>query len=111
MHLCRYFDVCTSFYDDSTYDKSRTQIHSELADIAEQFVPRDQFLKLLGRKLIEGMQNTGNETTQELKWLVKYHRSCGVHVTPTCFMNNIEAVEVGSGWTLEQWQEFLGPFL
>ena len=63
----------------------------------------------LAYKVVEGSRNTGNETTQDLKWLVKYHRSQGVHVTPTCFINNIEAGQISSGWELSQWQELLEP--
>ena len=72
---------------------------------------KEQFKNLLKYKVVEGSRNTGNETTQMMKYLVKYHRSCGVHVTPTCFLNGIEASAVSSGWTLAQWQEFLLPHL
>lgn len=99
------------FYDDSAYFKTRAQMHEELAGIAAAFVPKEGFEKLVAFKVEEGGRNTGNEMTQDLKWLTKYHRSCGVHVTPTCFMNGIEAGQISSGWTLTQWQEFFTPFI
>lgn len=106
----RLLDVVESqFYDNEAYNKSRAQMHSELAVIASALVPAEAFSSLLAYK--GPTPNAGNEITQEVKWHVKYHRACGVHVTPTCFMNNIEASEISSSWTLEQWQEFLTPFI
>jgi protein-disulfide isomerase len=103
------------FYDHVAFAKSRVQMHVELGDIVAAAYPtisRESFAALLACKSAEGgSKNSGNDVTQELKWHVKYHRACGVHVTPTCFMNNIEAVEISSGWTLAQWQEFLTPFM
>jgi hypothetical protein len=34
-----------------------------------------------------------------------------VHVTPTVFVNGIEASDISSSWTLEQWENFLNPLL
>jgi len=47
------------------------------------------------------------EVTKLLKFAVKHHRTRGVHVTPTVYMNSIEAPDVSSGWTAEQWIEKL----
>ena len=47
------------------------------------------------------------ETTKLLKFAIKYHRIRGVHVTPTVFVNGIEAPDISSGWTAEQWIEKL----
>jgi hypothetical protein len=41
---------------------------------------------------------------------IKYHRTRSVHVTPTVFVNGIEATQVSSGWSVDQWSEFLDPF-
>ena len=32
-----------------------------------------------------------------------------VHVTPTVFVNGLEAGVVGSGWTGAEWKQFLSP--
>ncbi len=110
--LFRLFDVVEDlFYDHAAYAKSRAQMHSELGEIATACVSKELFCQLLAYKSVDGSRNGGNEITQDLKWHVKYHRACGVHVTPTCFMNNIEAAEISSGWTMSQWQQFLTPFL
>ena len=112
IYTYRLFDLTAeNFYDDSAYSKSRVQMHRELADIAAAYVSKDQFERLLALKVVEGARNSGNEMTQALKWHTKYHRACGVHVTPTCFLNGIEAAHISSSWTLDQWEEFLTPYL
>jgi hypothetical protein len=50
--------------------------------------------------------NEGNAMTQEIKWASKFHRTRGVHVTPTVFVNGIEAGVVSSSWTEEDWNKF-----
>ena len=74
--------------------------------------------------------------TQHIKWICKHHRTRGVRtfaplpvcctrthrrslrlfasclladVTPTVFVNGLEAGVVSSGWTPEQWLQFLEP--
>jgi len=47
------------------------------------------------------------EVTKLLKFHTKHHRTRGVHVTPTVYMNSIEAPDVSSGWSAEQWVEKL----
>ena len=41
------------------------------------------------------------------KQIVKFQRKRGVHVTPTVFFNGIEQTQVSSGWTANDWTEFL----
>jgi hypothetical protein len=92
------------FKDNTVWNKSRQQIYDELVAIAESCGVKgiDQKLK---------MKETGecNEMTQHIKWAVKYHRCRGVHVTPTVHVNGLEAGIVSSGWTTEQWIQFLRP--
>ncbi|MEK9722523.1 MAG: hypothetical protein VW405_03420, partial [Rhodospirillaceae bacterium] len=59
---------------------------------------------------VTGNQGLG-DVTQSLKWAVKYHRTRGVHVTPTVFVNGTEAPDVSSGWSADEWMEKLGPML
>eukprot|EP00603_Paraphysomonas_imperforata_P000002 CAMPEP_0114430026 /NCGR_PEP_ID=MMETSP0103-20121206/9813_1 /TAXON_ID=37642 ORGANISM="Paraphysomonas imperforata, Strain PA2" /NCGR_SAMPLE_ID=MMETSP0103 /ASSEMBLY_ACC=CAM_ASM_000201 /LENGTH=203 /DNA_ID=CAMNT_0001599429 /DNA_START=37 /DNA_END=648 /DNA_ORIENTATION=- len=108
--MVKLFETVTDFYDASTYNKSRQQIYEELSEIAKDFVSKDEFLERLQFQVVEGMKNTGNLCTQDIKWLVKYGRSCGVHVTPTCFLNSIEAGQISSGWELSEWQALLEPY-
>lgn len=46
-----------------------------------------------------------NKIKQEIKWSVKYHRARSVHVTPTVFLNGLEAPDISSGWTNAEWKE------
>ena len=109
--LVKLFETVTDFYDASTYSKSRQEIYQELSEIAKDFIPQELFLEQLQFQVIEGQKNSGNLCTQDIKWLVKYGRACGVHVTPTCFLNNIEAGHISSGWELSEWQGLLAPHL
>jgi len=95
-----------SFKDDTTWSKCRKEIYEELLDIAASTgIDRGEVEKQLTMKSEGG--NCGNEMTQAIKWCVKYHRTRGVHVTPTVHVNGLEAGVVSSGWTTEQWLEFL----
>jgi len=49
--------------------------------------------------------------SQEFKWSVKYHRARSVHVTPTVFLNGLEAPDISSGWGLGEWNEKIQWFV
>eukprot|EP00999_Lentomonas_sp_LEN2_P000720 NODE_1716_length_758_cov_88.678288_g1667_i0.p1 GENE.NODE_1716_length_758_cov_88.678288_g1667_i0~~NODE_1716_length_758_cov_88.678288_g1667_i0.p1 ORF type:complete len:212 (-),score=21.80 NODE_1716_length_758_cov_88.678288_g1667_i0:40-675(-) len=102
------------FVDVETYDKSRKQICDELADLAGATgVDREAvraLLQLNPEELAQGFKNPGTCVNQRFKQHVKFHRKRGVHVTPTVFVNGVEAGEVSSGWSGEQWLEFLQKF-
>jgi len=93
------------FFDDKTWDRTRRDIYSQLADIAAS-LGKDKDA-VLSRLNIAGSGNCGNATTQPLKWATKLHRVRGVHVTPTVFLNGLEASIIGSGWSAAEWQNFL----
>ena len=104
------FDTATDFYDANTYDKSRSQIYEELAALAQSAagVPKADLLAKLRRIEKEGELNTGNECTQDLKFFVKLGRQTGIHVSPTTTLNGM-VCDTSSGWSLDQWKEFLDP--
>eukprot|EP00435_Cladocopium_sp_Y103_P032240 s1318_g8.t1 len=56
---------------------------------------------------LAGLGNAGNAVTQHLKWAIKFHRVRGVHVTPTVFVNGLEAGIVSSDWSADEWAAFL----
>lgn len=100
------FDNLDSFVDGPTMHKSRVQIYDDLADIAGSVgIDRAAFLAELA---IDG---SGNKTTQEMKFAVKYHRARGVHVTPTVHLNGLEAPQISSSATLDDWKAFLAEAL
>mmetsp|Transcript_76963 Transcript_76963/g.220448 ORF Transcript_76963/g.220448 Transcript_76963/m.220448 type:complete len:309 (+) Transcript_76963:60-986(+) len=93
------------FFDDMVYDKTRNDIYKELAEIAAS-VGVDS-ASVLERLRPAGAGNAGNAVTQRLKWATKLHRTRGVHVTPTVHLNFLEAGIVSSGWSADEWNNFL----
>jgi len=105
-----------SFTDEATWGLSRAQIYQQLVallanDAALASVDAGAVAALLGQTEDGGAirGNSGNAMTQEIKWACKYHRTRGVHVTPTVYVNGLEAGMVSSGWSAEQWCAFLEP--
>ncbi|CAM9170026.1 unnamed protein product, partial [Phaeothamnion confervicola] len=60
---------------------------------------------------LKGAGDKGTHLTQDVKWICRHHRERGVHVTPTVFVNGIEATEISSSWTIDEWQDFLDEML
>jgi hypothetical protein len=99
------------FNDAATYDKSRTDIYQELAELAVAAgVDHEAFLTVLMLDTSGGQKNSGNSATGALKLVTKHHRQRGIHVTPTCAVNGI-ICDTSSGWTLAEWQAFLDPLV
>eukprot|EP00929_Paragymnodinium_shiwhaense_P115142 TRINITY_DN83815_c0_g1_i1.p1 TRINITY_DN83815_c0_g1~~TRINITY_DN83815_c0_g1_i1.p1 ORF type:complete len:265 (+),score=63.68 TRINITY_DN83815_c0_g1_i1:69-863(+) len=95
-----------SFFDDAVVDKTRGQIYADLAAIAGSIgVDSAEVLAKLAYKQPTG--NSGTLQTQALKWAVKLHRTRGVHVTPTVFLNGLEAGVISSGWSASEWMDYL----
>ena len=106
-YISNIFDKQTDFFDDQTKNLSRIQIYEKLAVIGgESGYDVSSFSALLSLEGVTGNEGLGN-VTQYLKWAVKYHRARGVHVTPTVFINGIEAPDVSSGWSDTEWLEKL----
>ena len=101
------------FTDADTYDKSRSQVYADLLDVVAE-AGADK--ALIGEKVkLNTLQTPGGPVqattscTQDIKWACKFHRKHGVHVTPTVYVNGLEAGIVSSGWTADQWKAFLEP--
>lgn len=100
-----------AFFDDATKDLTRVQIYAKLAALGAEagYDPAALADRL---DLSDARGNSGlGDVTQHLKWFVRYHRARGVHVTPTVFINGIEAPDVSSGWAAEDWLAALEPLL
>ena len=88
-------------FDDKTKDQNRTQIYKILAAIGTECGYDTTALgDLLSLKNIKGNGGLG-DVTQHLKWTAKYHRTRGVHTTPTVFINGIEADDVSPRWKVK----------
>ena len=110
-YILNIFAKQTDFFDDRSKDLSRVQIYDQLAAIGGQSGYDVSTLSaLLSLEGVKGNEGLGN-VTQYLKWAVKYHRVRGVHVTPTVFINGIEAPDVSSGWNDKEWLEKLRPMI
>ena len=110
-YILNIFAKQTDFFDDQVKDLSRVQIYEKLAVIGkESGYDISSLATLLSLEDVTGNEGLGN-VTQHLKWAVKYHRIRGVHVTPTVFINGIEASDVSSGWSDKEWLEKLHPMM
>lgn len=119
--ICKQFtDEKKQFSDADTWSKSRRDIYGDLllglvdfdGDIRYKSKPDtpDNVMKLLDHFGKDAVGNCGNGVTQDIKWACKHHRAKGVHVTPTVFANDIEAVQVSSGWNCDDWMKFFDSF-
>mmetsp|Transcript_16252 Transcript_16252/g.22902 ORF Transcript_16252/g.22902 Transcript_16252/m.22902 type:complete len:196 (+) Transcript_16252:3-590(+) len=105
-----YIDYCLAvwearpalFSDEATLNKTRGQIYDELAGLAEA-LGADKAAVRSKLELTEG----GTHMTKDIKLITKFHRKRGIHVTPTVLVNGIEATQIESSFTYEQWKEFL----
>jgi hypothetical protein len=96
------------FSDEMTYDKSRRQINEEWANLyREGGFDKDAFL---GNLALQGTGNAGTECTRLMKLYTKQHRQLAIHVTPTTRING-HIVDTSSGWSLDEWKEFLDPLV
>ena len=110
-YILNIFAKQTDFFDDQAKNLSRVQIYEKLAAIGgESGYDISSLSALLSLENVKGNEGLGN-VTQYLKWAVKYHRVRGVHVTPTVFINGIEAPDVSSGWRDTEWLEKLQPMI
>mmetsp|Transcript_9619 Transcript_9619/g.24598 ORF Transcript_9619/g.24598 Transcript_9619/m.24598 type:complete len:140 (+) Transcript_9619:233-652(+) len=108
----RFSRIKRNFFDDATVDKTRKQIYEELAglvagqaDASAQAEKKEAILQKLA--IAAGSGNSGHSMQQTLKFYVKYHRARSIHVTPTVLVNGLEAGEISSSFTEEQWMEWL----
>jgi len=102
--IYRAFETGT-FNDADTWKKSRLEIYDDLLALVPEGVDASTVKALLLPTATGG--NEGNAMTQDIKWATKYHRTRSVHITPTVFVNGLEAGVVSSGWSAEEWLQFL----
>lgn len=107
------FNVQDSYYDVSVVNEPRNVTYKRLAKLAAEStgVSADEVYKLLKipeNAAPDGSLNTGNGVTNDLKWVIKTARLVGVHVSPTVIFDGVVANDISSGWTADQWLEWLG---
>jgi protein-disulfide isomerase len=106
------FEHQYEFFDDATYYLSRSQIYSNLVDLAKEIgIDGDKMTTLLAYKDIPESHNSGNEVTDALKVFIRFGRRQGIHTSPTVVINGLEDVSVQSSWDLETWKIHLSKLL
>jgi hypothetical protein len=106
------FEVQTDFYDVNVVHEARNQTYKRLAKVAAEStgLKEDEVYALLevaDKPAPDGSLNVGNAVTNDLKVLIKMARLVGVHVSPTVITNGVVANEISSGWTSDQWIDYL----
>ncbi|GAA5827139.1 hypothetical protein JCM11251_001135 [Rhodosporidiobolus azoricus] len=93
------------FYDEPTSKESPNEARERLAKIAAtvEGVDKAAFLKAI----TVGKGNGGTPVTSDLKLHVKYHRTRGVHVTPTVFLDGLAEPSISSSFSGDDWKKFL----
>ncbi|KAI0873844.1 thioredoxin-like protein [Hypoxylon argillaceum] len=100
-----------AYFDVNVVAETRNQTYRRLAKLAST-VGVDEaavydLLEISDKPAADGSLNIGNKVTNDLKVLVKIARLVGVHVSPTVIFNGVVANDISSGWTKEQWEEWL----
>lgn len=105
------FDEQTAFYDVNVVNETRNQTYRRLAKLAAKAgVDEEQVYKKLeipDKPASDGSLNVGNAVTNDLKVITKVNRLVGVHVTPTVIYDGVVQNDISSGWTGDQWKEWL----
>ncbi|KAI1496113.1 hypothetical protein F5X99DRAFT_401417 [Biscogniauxia marginata] len=99
------------FFDASVVNETRNETYRRLAAIAGSVgVDEKKVYDLLfipDKPTADRSLNMGNGVTNDLKVQIKIARLVGVHVSPTVIFDGVVANDISSGWTKEQWTEWL----
>ena len=106
------FEKQKDYFDVNVVHESRNQTYERLAKLAGSVKGVDEskilsLLKVSDKPGEDGSLNIGNEVTNDVKVMVKMNRLTGVHVTPTVLWDGVVEGSISSGWTKEQWEEWL----
>ncbi|KAJ0122256.1 hypothetical protein J7T55_002768 [Diaporthe amygdali] len=107
------FNDQKSYFDVSLVNETRNATYKRLAKLGADSagVSENELYKLLAiaeKASDDGSLNIGNGVTNDLKWSIKTARLVGVHVSPTVIFDGVVANEISSGWSADQWSEWLG---
>ena len=106
------FQAQKEYFDVHVINETRNATYRRLAKLAAASagVNEDEVYGLLAvpdKPAADGSLNVGNQVTNDVKLLVKAGRLVGVHVSPTVLFDGIVNNDISSGWTADQWIEFL----
>ncbi len=106
------FKAQKDYFDVNVVNEGRNQTYRRLAQLAATSAGLDeedvyQLLVVPDKPTADGSLNIGNKVTNDFKVLVKMARLVGVHVSPTVIFDGVVANDISSGWTADQWIEWL----
>ncbi|KAG5915121.1 hypothetical protein E4U42_000149 [Claviceps africana] len=105
------FEEQAGYFDANVVNETRNETYRRLAKLAGRAgVDESQvygLLEISDKPAEDGSLNAGNKVTGDLKLITKMNRLVGVHVTPTVVFDGV-VQDTSSGWTVEQWKEWLG---
>lgn len=106
------FQAQKEYFDVNVVNETRNQTYRRLAKLAASSagVSEEEIYGLLvvaDKPAADGSLNIGNQVTNDLKVLIKTARLVGVHVSPTVIFDGVVANEISSGWTVDQWLDWL----
>lgn len=107
------FDDQKSYFDVNVVNEPRNATYRRLARLGAQSagVQEEDMYKLLAipdKASDDGSLNIGNGVTNDLKVAIKMARLVGVHVSPTVIFDGVVNNDISSGWSADQWLEWLG---
>lgn len=110
------FNDQKSYFDVNVVNEPRNATYRRLAKLGADStgVSEDELYKLLAipeKAADDGSLNIGNGVTNDLKITIRIARLVGVHVSPTVIFNGVVNNDISSGWTADQWLEYLGKVI
>jgi len=101
------FDTQEQYFDESVVNETRNETYKRLSDLAASAVgiPSDQIFSQL--QITTKVQNNGNKITNDLKLQIREARLRSIHISPTVLLDGIVDNSISSGWSEQQWQEWL----
>lgn len=102
-----------SYFDVNVVNEPRNATYKRLAKLGADStgVGEEELYKLLAipeKAADDGSLNIGNGVTNDLKLAIKMARLVGVHVSPTVIFDGVVNNDISSGWSADQWLEYLG---
>ena len=106
------FEQQKEYFDVNVVHEARNDTYKRLAKLAGSVDGIDEktildLLLVSDKPGEDGSLNIGNKVTDDVKFQVKANRVTGAHVTPTVLFNGVEERSISSGWTVDQWEEWL----
>lgn len=95
------YDHIEDFYDGEVYDLSKRQLVEKVSALleSEAGVSSSAIVELVQTP---GPGNAGSAVAKDLKYLTRYGRTLGVHVTPSVFLNGIYMSTIESSTDLDE---------